>query len=124
MNAEAITKDIQTRVIVFLFVFCIIAGALLIIDGIRSNPDDEYKTENQRLKEENKTIQEHIIKMQDSVALINQRIDSVIQRGNELTEKYKGLKTDIKNLKPQYDKAASHSINYNADSIRRYFSKL
>lgn len=76
------------------------------------------------LKQENQQLQKQIQSFQDSIKSVNTRIDGVVESERKLSEEQSEIKTNIKNLKPKYEKAASRSANFTADSIRRYFADL
>ena len=82
----------------------------------------EYK--NQQLEESNKALESQRQALRDSIKNADIRIyylqtqDSILKKQNEDLEK------TIKLTKKKYEKADNHTINYNADSIRRYFSDL
>lgn len=123
MNQKKV--DIPKSVVYSLFIVCLAVIFLVFIQVVREFYGDvNIKTENQRLKGENASIHINIQKMQDSIAIINRKIESVVDRERELSLKYDSLKTNIKSLKPKYEKAANRSANFNADSIRWYFSNL
>lgn len=108
------------------FIAVVISSILvfLLIWVIGKDDDKQQKTLIEYLKKENQQLQKQIQSFQDSIKSVNTRIDGVVESERKLSEEQSEIKTNIKNLKPKYEKAASRSANFTADSIRRYFADL
>lgn len=84
----------------------------------------ELKGENKILLQNNEELKSNINKLLSNIEKTDSKIDSFYKIEQRLTNQYRTIQFNIKNLKPQYDKANNFTANYNADSIRLYFSKL
>lgn len=108
-----------------LIVLMIVSWVILIYMLIIGKDEDKNETSLiDYLKQENQQLQKQIQSFQDSIKSVNSRIDGVVESERKLSEEQSEIKTNIKNLKPKYEKAASRSANFTADSIRRYFADL
>lgn len=108
-----------------LIVLIIASWVILIYMLIIGKNEDKNETSLiDYLKQENEQLQKQIQSFQDSIKSVNARIDGVVESERKLSEEQSEIKTNIKNLKPKYEKAASRSANFTADSIRRYFADL
>ena len=82
----------------------------------------EYK--NQQLADSNKALEIQRAALRDSVKNADLRISFLESQDSSLKKQNKDLENSIKLTRKKYEKADTHTINYNADSIRRYFSDL
>jgi len=80
--------------------------------------------QNQKLKEQNELLNNKISELKLKIDSSNQKIKVLERQDTKLETDYHKTQTQITNLKPSYDKADNYSRNYNADSIRIYFSNL
>lgn len=60
--------------------------------------------------------------IQDSLQKLETQIKNLEESEKKLSSKSKELEVKLKNIKSKYETANNHTANYNADSIRRYFS--
>ena len=84
----------------------------------------ELETLNKVMKVEN----EKWAKYNDSLILVikdnDAKLENMQKRDAQLYNKLQSLNTQITNLKDKYEKANNFTANYNADSVRQYFSDL
>ena len=84
----------------------------------------ELETLNKVMKVEN----EKWAKYNDSLILVikdnDAKLENMQKRDAQLYNKLQSLNTQIINLKDKYEKANNFTANYNADSVRQYFSDL
>jgi len=84
----------------------------------------ELETLNKVMKVEN----EKWAKYNDSLILVikdnDAKLENMQKRDAQLYNKIQSLNTQITNLKDKYEKANNFTANYNADSVRQYFSDL
>ena len=112
--------QILATIAVFLFILYTIANT----GNKTAQKIGELKGENKVLLQNNKEILGNINKLKSSIEASDKKIDSLYLVERKLASQYQIIQNSIKNLKTQYDKANNFSANYNADSIRIYFSKL
>ena len=79
---------------------------------------------NQQLEDSNKALQSQREALRDSVKNADVRISYLESQEGSLKKQNQDLENSIKLTRKKYEKADTHTINYNADSIRRYFSDL
>jgi ribonuclease HII len=79
---------------------------------------------NQQLEDSNKALQSQREALRDSVKNADVRISYLESQEGSLKKQNQDLENSIKLTRKKYEKADTHTINYNADSIRRYFSEL
>jgi peptidoglycan hydrolase CwlO-like protein len=84
----------------------------------------ELETLNKVMKVEN----EKWAKYNDSLILVikdnDAKLENMQKRDAQLYNKLQSLNNQITNLKDKYEKANNFTANYNADSVRQYFSDL
>ena len=79
---------------------------------------------NQQLEDSNKSLESQREALRDSVKNADVRISYLESQDGSLKKQNQDLQNSIKLTRKKYEKADTHTINYNADSIRRYFSEL
>ena len=79
---------------------------------------------NQQLEDSNKALESQREALRDSVKNADVRISYLESQDGSLKKQNQDLQNSIKLTRKKYEKADTHTINYNADSIRRYFSEL
>ena len=79
---------------------------------------------NQALEEQNNVLKTDRQVLLDSIRNFELQIGGLMQLEHDLYIKNGELEKKIKNLKSKYETANNHTANYNADSIRRYFSEF
>ena len=121
-DKNKLIKNNNTQYFILGFIILI----LLIINIVQKNAYDNLFVENMNYgitlkKETNKLMYENNLinsKLETQKQLYNY-LDSI---NNNLLSKIKDQEIILINLKTKYEKASNHSRNYNADSIRQYFS--
>ncbi|MBM3417460.1 MAG: hypothetical protein FJY17_00890 [Bacteroidetes bacterium] len=76
----------------------------------------------QQLEERIKELAEERLEVLDSIATTQIQIENLLSEDIKLKQKNERLEAQVKNIKLKYEKANNHTINYNTDSIRRYFT--
>ena len=79
---------------------------------------------NQQLEDSNKSLESQREALRDSVKNADVRISYLESQDGSLKKQNQDLQNSIKLTRKKYEKADTHTINYNADSITRYFSEL
>ena len=79
---------------------------------------------NQQLEDSNKALQSQREALRDSIKNADVRISYLESQDGSLKKQNQDLQNSIKLTRKKYEKADTHTINYNADSITRYFSEL
>jgi len=79
---------------------------------------------NQQLEDSNKALQSQREALRDSIKNADVRISYLESQEGSLKKQNQDLENSIKLTRKKYEKADTHTINYNADSIKRYFSDL
>jgi len=79
---------------------------------------------NQQLEDSNKSLESQREALRDSVKNADVRISYLESQEGSLKKQNQDLENSIKLTRKKYEKADTHTINYNADSITRYFSEL
>jgi predicted nuclease with TOPRIM domain len=79
---------------------------------------------NQQLEDSNKSLESQREALRDSVKNADVRISYLESQEGSLKKQNQDLQNSIKLTRKKYEKADTHTINYNADSITRYFSEL
>ena len=80
--------------------------------------------ENKVLKIENSRIKIHNKQLKDSILLGENTLMGILLIEANLVEQLGKTQKELEKLKKQYEKARSYSNNYNADSVRLYFSEF
>lgn len=76
----------------------------------------------QQMEERLKELAEERLEVLDSILSVQVQVQELEKAENKLKQQNLKLETQVKSLKSKYEKANNHSINYNTDSIRRYFT--
>lgn len=84
----------------------------------------ELKGQNDILKKNNELLFNKIQSIQDSIESTNENIQELNKIENQLSQQYEQIKNNINSLKSDYEKANDFAANYDADSIRWYFSNI
>lgn len=110
---------------VIIFFLGVLAFLALTYNGDKlSQRISNLQGQNDKLKEQNKELQENIEELNLEIEANNVKIELLQEEDNRLQSDYLATQDKIKNIKPKYEKASRFAANYNADSIRRYFSDL
>jgi len=121
-DKNKLIKNNNTQYFILGFIILI----LLIINIVQKNAYDNLFVENMNYgitlkKETNKLMYENNLinsQLETQKQLYNY-LDSI---NNNLLSKIKDQEIILINLKTKYEKASNHSRNFNADSVRQYFS--
>jgi DNA helicase IV len=114
----------------FYFLLAVITGAILLTIFLFSDNDRlklkiaEIEVENKALKTENQKVKKDIETLKDSISEINSMVEGIMQIEGLLVQNLNQKDKELKNLQKEYEKATKRTANYNADSIRVYFSNL
>jgi hypothetical protein len=114
----------------FAFVILFIIGAIALILFLFSDNDRlklkiaEIEGENKALKMENKKIIKDIAVLKDSISESNSLVTGILTIQGMLFQNLDSKDKELKKLQKEYEKATKHTANYNADSVRVYFSNL
>jgi DNA helicase IV len=114
----------------FAFVILFIIGAIALILFLFSDNDRlklkiaEIEGQNKALKIENHKVKKDIETLKDSISEISSVVDGIMQIEGLLIQNLNQKDKELKNLQKEYEKATKHTANYNADSVRVYFSNL
>lgn len=84
----------------------------------------ELTEKNKILEERNAELIKNIAVIQKRIELNNRKLDTLFLRERYLITNYLFVEREIINLKNKYEKANTFSRNYNADSVRWYFSNF
>lgn len=118
----------QTFKYAFLLLF--VVGIVALVLFLFSDNDklklkiEHLQTENKVLKTENYRINTHIKILKDSIADANSSIQGIMLIETMIMQQLGETQKELNKLKKEYEKATNHSRNYNADSVRLYFSNL
>ena len=82
----------------------------------------ELTQKNKLLEERNAELIKNISVIQKRIEINNRKLDTLFLRESYLIRNYLFVEREIVNLKKKYEKADTFSRNYNADSVRWYFS--
>lgn len=108
--------------------FVIFIGVLLSISayemGKRAEQIDRLNQQNQLLKKTNDSLLLSVKRYEDTIAVANNKILALSNMEALLKLKAESLQLKINKLKPKYEKAGNYARNFNADSVRIYFSNL
>lgn len=80
--------------------------------------------QNEILETQNRSLEKNLKALVDSIAKIDKSIQDLKGKEAKLAKENVELENNIKKLNKKYEKAINHSANYNADSIRGYFSNF
>lgn len=116
-------KKILTRGVLIAIIF------LMAIFLTKSNTKLQAKIsileyQNQQLEDANKELEKQREALRDSIKTADIRITYLETEETYLKKQNADLESTIKFTRKKYEKADTYTINYNADSIKRYFSDL
>lgn len=78
----------------------------------------------QQMEERIKELAEERLEVLDSILNVQYQVQELEKAESKLKTKNNNLELQLKSLKSKYEKANNHSVNYNTDSIRRYFAEF
>ena len=84
----------------------------------------ELEGQNKILKENNDSLAKDRVAILDSINRYEIEVEHLMDLENIILKDRDELENKIKNIKPKYEKANNHAVNYTTDSISRYFSDL
>lgn len=122
----SIIKILSAIIVPFSMVF-VIAYILLMFGNTRSKLDikiAELQTINKVLAEQNKKWASANDSLKIQITTKDAKLESLYKRDAELFSKLQSINNQITNLKNKYEKADNFTSNYNADSVKQYFSNL
>jgi len=114
----------------FVFILLFIISAIIFILFLFSDNDRlklkvaEVQGENKALKVQNNKIKKDIETLKDTIYEIGSSIEGIMQIEGQLVQNLNQKDKELKKLQKEYEKATKHTTNYNADSVRVYFSNL
>jgi DNA helicase IV len=114
----------------FVFVLLFIIGSIALMLFLFSDNDRlklkiaEIEGQNKALKTENHKVKKDIETLKDSIFEIGSIVDGIMLIEGNLVQSLNQKDNELKNLQKKYEKATKHTSNYNADSVRVYFSNL
>jgi hypothetical protein len=114
----------------FLFILLFIIGGIIFILFLFSDNDRlklkvaEVQGENKGLKIQNSNIRKDIETLKDSIIKIDLAINGIMEIEGQLVLNVNQKDKELKKLQKEYEKANNYTANYNADSVRVYFSNL
>ena len=74
------------------------------------------------MEERIKELAEERLEILDSISTVQIQVEKLLEEDIRLKQKNEKLEAQMKTLKSKYEKANTYSVNYNTDSIRRYFT--
>jgi chromosome segregation ATPase len=84
----------------------------------------DLEGQNKILKESNDSLAKDRVAILDSIDRYEIEIEQLLELETMILNQKDELENKIKNIKPKYEKANNHAVNYTTDSISRYFSEL
>jgi len=119
-------KEYNTAmVIVVLILVGLLLTAALFYKGDRLKEKiAEMQGQNKELKKQNQQLESKIKQLNLTIDSSNKKLVILYEQDTQLHTEYESAQKSIKNLSTQYEKANTYSHNYNADSVRIYFSNL
>jgi predicted RNase H-like nuclease (RuvC/YqgF family) len=84
----------------------------------------EIEGNNKALRIENNKVKKDIEVLKDSISEISSVVDGIMKIEGLLIQNIRHKEKELNNLQKKYEKAISHTDNFNGDSIRVYFSNL
>ena len=110
---------------VLLLLLSLLAAAALFYRGdLLKQKIAEMQGQNKELKKQNEQLQLQINRLNLTIDSTNKKLVVLYDQDNQLKNEYESNKKSISNLSSQYEKTNTFSRNYNADSIRIYFTDL
>lgn len=110
---------------VLLLLLSLLAAAALFYRGdLLKQKIAEMQGQNKALKKQNEQLQLQINRLNLTIDSTNKKLVVLYDQDNQLKNEYESNKKSISNLSSQYEKTNTFSRNYNADSIRIYFTDL
>lgn len=84
----------------------------------------EIEGQNKILTEKNDSLITDRLAIMERIERYEIDIEQLMEVENVILKERDELENKIKNIKPKYEKANNHAVNYTTDSISRYFSDL
>jgi hypothetical protein len=84
----------------------------------------DLEGQNKILKENNDSLAKDRVAILDSIDRYEIEVEHLMELEEMILKDRDELENKIKNIKPKYEKANNHAVNYTTDSISRYFSDL
>ena len=84
----------------------------------------EIEGQNKILTEKNDSLITDRLAIMERIERYEIDIEQLMEVENMILKERDELENKIKNIKPKYEKANNHAVNYTTDSISRYFSDL
>jgi len=84
----------------------------------------DLEGQNKILKESNDSLAKDRVAILDSIDRYEIEIEQLLELETMILNQKDELENKIKNIKPKYEKANNHAVNYTTDSISRYFSDI
>lgn len=79
---------------------------------------------NMEISKQNKQLSDSILSQTSRIESLNKVIEQQTAIEERLKQATERINTQINQLNKKYEAANNFTVNYNADSIRRYFSKF
>jgi predicted nucleic acid-binding Zn-ribbon protein len=117
------TDFIRAGIVLFALIIILAWVTVYNVDKINERVG-ALQGENTILKQNNQALKASIQTMQDSIAKYNTQISVLQLSDSRLQTESDRIKKSIKIIQNQYEKASTRANNFNADSMRRYFSNL
>jgi chromosome segregation ATPase len=116
--------NIKEQFLTVLLAFAALIFALFLLSTNKklNSKISTLEGQKQQMEERIKELAEERLEVLDSILSVQVQVQELEKSENKLKQQNLKLETQIKSLKSKYEKAANHSINYNTDSIRRYFT--
>lgn len=117
----------KNMAISFLIIGAVILFTIFALDYNGNRLDkkiNELTEKNKILEERNAELIKNINVLQKRVELNNRKLDTLFLRETFIIRNYLSVEREIVNLKKQYEKADTFSRNYDADSVRWYFTNF
>lgn len=83
-----------------------------------------FEGKNQILEKENGSLKIENLRLKDSLKISKVSIEQLNEGEKELLKELKKVENELQTLKSKYAKNPRSTANFNADSIRLYFSNL
>lgn len=83
-----------------------------------------FEGKNQMLEKENGSLKNENLRLKDSLKISKVSIEQLNEGEKELLKELQKVENELQTLKSKYAKNPRSTANFNADSIRLYFSNL
>jgi len=123
---EKVIKIISVIIVPVTIAF-IITYILLMFSNTRSKLEikiAELQTINKIMAEQNEKWSHTEDSLKIEISTKDAKLEYFQKRDAELFSRLKSINNEITNLKNKYEKADNFTSNYNADSVKQYFSNL